>query len=33
MTTVREPRKLPVIQSPEEIRRLLDAAPIRESPT
>ncbi|MEN8176262.1 MAG: site-specific integrase [Pseudomonadota bacterium] len=27
MTTVREPRKLPVILSPEEVRRLLDAAP------
>ena len=26
MTTVREPRKLPVILSPEEVRRLLDAA-------
>ena len=27
MTTVREPRRLPVILSPEEVRRLLDAAP------
>ncbi len=27
MTTVREPRKLPVILSPEEVRQLLDAAP------
>ncbi len=27
MTTVREPHKLPVILSPEEVRRLLDAAP------
>jgi site-specific recombinase XerD len=27
MTTVREPRKLPVILSPGEVRRLLDAAP------
>ena len=27
MTTVREPRKLPVILSPEEVTRLLDAAP------
>jgi site-specific recombinase XerD len=27
MTTVREPRKLPVVLSPEEITRLLDAAP------
>ena len=27
MTTVREPRKLPVVPSPEEITRLLDAAP------
>ncbi len=27
MTTVREPRKLPVILSPDEVRRLLDAAP------
>ncbi len=27
MTTVREPRKLPVILSPEEVRRLLDTAP------
>ncbi len=27
MTTVREPRKLPVILSPEEVGRLLDAAP------
>ncbi len=27
MTTVREPRKLPMILSPEEVRRLLDAAP------
>jgi site-specific recombinase XerD len=29
MTTVREPRRLPVILSPEEVRRLLDAAPGR----
>ncbi len=27
MTTVREPRRLPVVLSPEEVRRLLDAAP------
>ncbi len=27
MTTVREPRRLPVILSPEEVARLLDAAP------
>jgi site-specific recombinase XerD len=27
MTTVREPRKLPVVLSPEEVTRLLDAAP------
>jgi site-specific recombinase XerD len=27
MTTVREPRRLPVILSPEDVRRLLDAAP------
>ena len=27
MTTVREPHRLPVILSPEEVRRLLDAAP------
>ncbi len=27
MTTVREPRRLPVILSPEEVRQLLDAAP------
>ncbi len=27
MTTVREPRRLPVILSPEEVTRLLDAAP------
>ena len=27
MTTAREPRKLPVVPSPEEITRLLDAAP------
>ena len=27
MTTVREPRKLPVILSPDEVGRLLDAAP------
>ncbi len=27
MTTVRQPRKLPVILSPEEVARLLDAAP------
>ncbi len=27
MTTVREPRRLPVILSPDEVRRLLDAAP------
>ncbi len=27
MTTVREPRRLPVILGPEEVRRLLDAAP------
>ena len=27
MTMVREPRRLPVILSPEEVRRLLDAAP------
>jgi site-specific recombinase XerD len=27
MTTVREPKKLPVVLSPEEVRRLLDAAP------
>ena len=27
MTTVLEPRRLPVILSPEEVRRLLDAAP------
>ncbi len=27
MTTVRQPRKLPVILSPEEVLRLLDAAP------
>ncbi len=26
MTTVREPRRLPVVLSPEEVRRLLDAA-------
>ena len=27
MTTVREPRRLPVVLSPEEVTRLLDAAP------
>ncbi len=27
MTTVREPRRLPVVLSPDEVRRLLDAAP------
>ena len=27
MTTVREPRRLPVVLSPEDVRRLLDAAP------
>ncbi len=27
MTTVREPRKLPLILSPREVKRLLDAAP------
>ncbi len=27
MTTVREPRKLPIVLSPEEVGRLLDAAP------
>ncbi len=32
MTTVREPRRLPVVLSPEEVARLLDAAPSLQVP-
>ncbi len=32
MTTVRQPHRLPVILSPEEVARLLDAAPGLSSP-
>jgi hypothetical protein len=28
---IHEPRKLPVVSSPEEVARLLDAAPVNES--